>query len=103
MVNTYTGKGPAQVAIKWSASQYKRKRNLLSYDPWPDQSVDVTANKHVTKTKSTILKNDLLSMDYITRGTALFVNANYIFLQQHLKILSLVMLGALKTFGPPTT
>ena len=79
MVNAYTGKGPAQVAIKRSASQYKRKRNLLSYDPWPDQSVDVTANKHVTKTKSMILKNDLLSMDCITRGTALFVNANYIF------------------------
>ena len=79
MFNTYTGKGPAQVAIKRSASQYKRKRNLLSYDPWPDQSVDVTANKHVTKTKSTILKNDLLSKDYSTRGTALFVNANYIF------------------------
>ena len=47
MVHTCTGKGPAQVAIKRSDPQYKRKRNLLSYDPWPDQSVDVTANKHV--------------------------------------------------------
>ena len=79
MVNTYTGKGPAQVAIKRSASQYKRKRNLLSYDPWPDQSVDVTANKHVTIIKSRSLENDLLSMDYITRDTALLLNVNYIF------------------------
>ena len=79
MVSTYTGKGPAQVAIKRSASRYKRERKLLSYDPWPDQSVDVTANKHVTIIKSRSLKNDLLSMDYITRDTALLLNVNYIF------------------------
>ena len=56
-----------------------RERNLLSYDPWPDQSVDVTANKHVTIIKSKILKHDLLSMDYVIRHTALFVYVNYIF------------------------
>ena len=62
MVNTYTGKGPAQVAIKRSASQYKRKRNLLCNDPWSDQSVDVTANKYVMIIKSNVSKNDCLSM-----------------------------------------
>ena len=59
MVNIYTGKGPAQVALKRSAPRYKRDRNLLSYDPLPDQSVDVTANKHVTMIKSKILRDDL--------------------------------------------
>ena len=76
MVNAYTGKGPAQVAIKRSASQYKRERKLLSYDPWPDQSVDVTANKHVTIIKSKILKDDHLSMLSVTRDTVLFVDVN---------------------------
>ena len=79
MVNIYTGKGPAQVALKRSAPRYKRDRNLLSYDPLPDQSVDVTANKHVTMIKSKILKDDLLSINYITRDIALFVDVNYIF------------------------
>ena len=79
MVSTYTGKGPAQVAIKRSASRHMRGRKLLSYDPWPDQSVDVTANKHVTIIKSRCLKNDLLSMDYITIDTALLLNVNCIF------------------------
>ena len=79
MVNIYTGKGPAQVALKRSAPRYKRDRKLLSYDPLPDQSVDVTANKHVTMIKSKILKDDLLSINYITRDIALFVDVNYIF------------------------
>ena len=69
MINTYTGKGPAQVAIKQNATRHKRERNYLSYDPWPDQSVDVTANKHVTMITPKISKSDLLSMDYITRDT----------------------------------
>ena len=79
MVNIYTGKGPAQIAQKRSFPRYKRDRNLLSYDPLPDQSVDVTANKHVTMIKSKILKDDLLSINYITRDIALFVDVNYIF------------------------
>ena len=81
MINTYTGKGPSQVAIKRSAPRYKRERKLLSYNPLPDQSVDVTANKHVTIITSKILKSDLLSMDYITRDTGLSVDVLSIFLQ----------------------
>ena len=76
MINTYTGKGPAHVATKRSSPRYERERKLLSYDPWPDQSVDVTANKHVTIIKSKILKDDHLSMLSVTRDTVLFVNVN---------------------------
>ena len=79
MINTYTGKGPSHVAIKRSSPRYELERNLLSYDPWSEQSVDVTANKHVTIFKSKILKDDLLSMYYITRDNALFVHVNCIF------------------------
>ena len=79
MINTYTSKGPSHVAIKRSAPRCQLDRNLLSYDPLPDQSVDVTPNKHVTMIKSKILKNDLLSTNYITRDIALFVDVNYIF------------------------
>ena len=57
----------------------KRERNLVSCDPWLDQSIDVTADKHVTTIKSKILKDGFLSMDYITRDTALFVDVNCIF------------------------
>ena len=79
MINTYTGKGPSHVAIKRNSPRYERERIFLFYDPWPDQSVDVTANKHVTIIKSKILKDDLLSMVSVTRDTALFVDVNYIF------------------------
>ena len=79
MVNIYTGKGPAQLALKRSAPRYKREGNLLSYDPLPDESVDVTANKHVTMIESKILKDDVLSINYFTRDIALFVDVNYIF------------------------
>ena len=102
MINTYTGKGPSHVAIKRSSPRYELERKLLSYDPRPEQSVDVTANKHVIITKSKILKDDLLSMLSVIRDTALFVDVNYVFLQQHLKRLSLVTLGAPKTLGAPT-
>ena len=78
MVNTYTGQGPAQVAIKRSAPLDKRKKNLLCNDPWSDQSVDVTANKYVMIIKSNILKNYCLSIDYIKRDTALFLDVIYI-------------------------
>ena len=79
MLNTYTGKGPSYVTTKRSSPRYELERKLLSYDPWSDQSVDVTANKHVTMIKSKILKDDLLSINYITRDIALFVDVNYIF------------------------
>ena len=65
--------------IKWSAPRYKRERNLFSYNPWPFQSVDVTANKHVTIIKSKILKDDFLNMDSLARDTILFVNVNNTF------------------------
>ena len=79
MIHTYTGKRPSYVTTKRSSPRYGLERKLLSYDPWPDQSVDVTANKHVTIIKSKILKNDLLNMDCITRDTTLFVDVNNTF------------------------
>ena len=78
MVNTYTGEGPAQAVIKRSAPLDKRKKNLHCNDPWSDQSVDVTANKYVMIIKSNILKNYCLSIDYIKRDTALFLDVIYI-------------------------
>ena len=79
MINTYIGKRPSYVTTKRSSPRYGLERKLLSYDPWPDQSVDVTANKHVTIIKSKIFKHDFSSMDYVIRYTALFVDVNYIF------------------------
>ena len=76
MINTYTGKGPSYVTAKRSSPRYELERKLLSYDPWSDQSVDVTANKHVTIIKSKILKDDHLSMLYVTRYTVLFFDVN---------------------------
>ena len=76
MINTYTGKGPSYVTTKRSSPRYELERKLLSYGPWPDQSVDVTANKHVTIIKSKILKDDHLSMLSVTRDTVLFVDVN---------------------------
>ena len=76
MINTHTGKGPSYVTTKRSSPRYELERKLLSYDPWPDQSVDVTANKHVIIIKSKILKDDHLSMISVTRDTMLFVEVN---------------------------
>ena len=76
MLNTYTSKGPSYVTTKRNSPRYELERKLLSYDPWSDQSVDVTANKHVTIIKSKILKDDHLSMLSVTRDTVLFVNVN---------------------------
>ena len=63
MVNTYTGKGPTQVAMKRSAPLDERKKNLLYNDPGSDQSVDVTANKYVMILKSNILEGDCLIIE----------------------------------------
>ena len=74
MVSTYTSYGPAHAAIKRSAPLDKHKKNLHCNYPWSDQSVDVTANKYVMIIKSNILKDSRLSLDYIIRGTALFLD-----------------------------
>ena len=78
MVNTYTSLGPAQATINRSAPLDKRKKNLHCNDPWSDQLADVTANKYVMIIKSNILKNYRLSIDYIKRDTALFLDVIYI-------------------------
>ena len=76
MISTYTGKGPSYVTTTRGSPRYELERKLQSYDPWSDQSVDVTANKHVTIIKSKILKDDHLSMLSVTRDTMLFVEVN---------------------------
>ena len=76
MISAYTGKGPSYVTTKMSSPRYELERKLLFYDPWPDQSVDVTANKHVTIIKSKILKDDHLSIISVARDTVLFVDVN---------------------------
>ena len=103
MINTYTGKGPSHVAIKQSSPRYELERNLLSYDPWSEQSVDVTANKHVTIFKSKILKDDLLSMFPLQEILCYSLMSITYFLQQYLKRLGHVTLGAPKALGAPTT
>ena len=75
-INAFTGKGPSYVTTKRGSPRYELERKLLSYDPWSDQSVDVTANKHVTIIKSKILKDDHLSILSVTRDTVLFADVN---------------------------
>ena len=74
MVNRHTSKGTAQAKIKRSAAQCKCVKTSVSLDPWPDRPIDVTTNENVMIIKSKILKDSRFSLDYIIRGTALFLD-----------------------------
>ena len=74
MVIRHTSKGPAQAKIKRIAAQCKCEKILLSHGPWLDRPVDVTTHENVMIIKSKILRDSRLSLDYIMRGTALFLD-----------------------------